>query len=313
MILKANPMNIRVQSIRKHCSGQGFTLIELLVVIAIIAILAAILLPVLNRAEQKSQGIRCMSNLRQLVFGWTMYSGDNQGKLAQNGDENDQNQLTGLTDPNVQSGAKYAQWCPGRQDEVNAADGPQLSPAGTIPANNIGNKWIALGVIYPYVNTVAIYKCPSDNTAVMSSGFGSSTSYPRVRSYSMNAWLNPITVWSGDPSAAANLKIYRRETDTVHPGPANLWVLIDENPTSINDASFICDPEIQDWIDYPGYYHNNAGGLAFADDHAEIHLWRDPAILRAISQSGGENPQSTPIQNPPMDLHYLQSVSTIIQ
>jgi prepilin-type processing-associated H-X9-DG protein len=130
----------------------------------------------------------------------------------------------------------------------------------------------------------------------------------------MNTWLSPINVWGGDANAKNTLIIYYKESQVINPGPANLWVFTDENPTGINDGSFVCDPNRGVWDDLPAYYHNNAGGIAFADGHAEIHRWHDPAVLGPVTQSSpGINQPKPPGEIPPTDLVYLQKASTVIK
>jgi prepilin-type processing-associated H-X9-DG protein len=65
----------------------------------------------------------------------------------------------------------------------------------------------------------------------------------------------------------------------VNPHPAGLWVIIDENPDSINDAAFAVKMDAQGrnaiWQDGPATYHGGGGGFTFADGHSEIRKWKD--------------------------------------
>jgi prepilin-type N-terminal cleavage/methylation domain-containing protein/prepilin-type processing-associated H-X9-DG protein len=81
---------------------QAFTLIELLVVIAIIAILAALLLPALSQAKQKSWTTTCNSNIHQIGLGMRMFADDNSETYPESGG----NIYWGATDP----GTKKPSW-----------------------------------------------------------------------------------------------------------------------------------------------------------------------------------------------------------
>ena len=242
---------------RKNLTGshRGFTLIELLVVIAIIAILAAMLLPSLARAKMKAWGVSCESNLRQLQIAWVMYADDNNQKVVSSG-------YRSPTEPTA--------WVNGWLD-FNAAN-PDNWDESTLRDPNRAR-------FAPYLQNVGVYKCPADQSRVAGK--------PRIRSLSMSQAFGGPGDWLDPAGFTANVtskkyRTYYKTSDLTIPGAANLWLLLDEHPDSQNAGGFgntmveRADGSDARIVDFPASFHGNAGGVGFADGHAEIRKWVDP-------------------------------------
>ncbi len=147
-----------------------------------------------------------------------------------------------------------------------------LDYSGNPDNTNVANLLESL--IGPHLKSSAVFKCPAD----LSKSFGTKGE-PRVRSISMNqmfrSWPEghseapPIGVWT----------IYPKTTDILRPNPSSLWVTIDENPDSVNDAAFAVKMDYQGrtatWQDGPATSHGGGCGFSFADGHSDIRKWKD--------------------------------------
>lgn len=236
----------RPPGIHRCCINRaGFTLIELLVVIAIIAILAGMLLPSLSKAKTKAQGIQCLGNLRQLNLAWTLYSGDNNDALVP---------AAWLRSPGG--------WCQG------------WLTLGTseLDNTNVLNLMFPSGKLWPYNQTLGIYKCPADRSTSKHGG----NLIPRVRSVALNQKMNSPESWLYAPDD--RFMNFKKQAQIVR--PSSTFTFVDEREDSIDDGAFgvnlLDTGNRSQLVNWPASYHNKAGGVTFADGHAEVHRWLDP-------------------------------------
>jgi prepilin-type N-terminal cleavage/methylation domain-containing protein/prepilin-type processing-associated H-X9-DG protein len=260
---------VRFSMKRSHVTA--FTLIELLVVIAIIAVLAGLLLPALTRAKSKAQGLSCMNNHRQLLFAWRMYNDDNEGRLLY---------------------ASYDPSDPTKDPYVWVLGGMDFDP--TNPSNWDVEQDIKRSPLWPYSGDTALWKCPSDRSSIQPAlGPFQGRTMPRVRSMSMNLWVGGFGGRDFGISGPGVWRIYLKESDMIDPGPAKTFVLLDLREDSIDIGNFATDmrgwpdePHEVGFLDYPASYHAGAGGLSFADGHAEMRRWLDSRTTPPLQRDG---------------------------
>lgn len=274
-------------------------MIELLVVIAIIAILAGLLLPALAKAKLKAQQVACVNNQKQLIYAWVLYADDFNDKLVVNAN-------------NVAINAGILGWVTNNLTWDNG---------GPPNAQNYDTSALANALLGPYcAKQVGIYKCPGDNSLALRG--------PRVRSISMNGQMGGGIVATISGGSQANVvnqypsekwKIFVKQSDIDNPAPVNAWVLIDEHPDSINDASFRVNMQgVQSdgsggtylWNDYPANNHGGNGVVAFADSHVQVRKWLDPALVPNPVMHA-KNTTLVPINN--ADLIWLRQATTSLQ
>jgi prepilin-type N-terminal cleavage/methylation domain-containing protein/prepilin-type processing-associated H-X9-DG protein len=245
---------------RKNYPGGAFTLVELLVVIAIICILAALLLPALAGAKMQAARAVCVSNERQLIQAWFLYSGDSNDQLVANGGD---------------SAAVSTQahlWVYG---------GNHGSPDALINDSYlIGPNYALFAKLLP---TEHIYKCPGDNFNWPV--WNAANDYlPELRSYALNSYMgvSPATD-IGPIDNTPGYKVYTKTSQINADSPVNRFVFTDVNPANICTPAFGVDMTQRVWIHYPSYLHRKRGALVFADGHVEVHHWLDPRTMPKIT------------------------------
>ncbi|MGO8676201.1 MAG: H-X9-DG-CTERM domain-containing protein [Limisphaerales bacterium] len=181
----------------------------------------------------------------------------------------------------------------------------------------------------------APFRCPADPRYGLYHGPNSSligTIIRAVRSVSMNQGVGTIDLTfsasgaghSGKPTLPTNgpwltgnhganragagpYATFGRMTDFGFASPGAIFVLVDENPWSINDASLAVIAGQSELIDYPASYHKNGASFSFADGHVESHQWLSTVMALGGDATLTSAPPGTPAYQ---DWYWLASHAT---
>jgi prepilin-type N-terminal cleavage/methylation domain-containing protein len=161
-----------------------------------------------------------------------------------------------------------------------------LGPTGTPDNTNIIH--LEKSMLSSFVKGAQVWHCPGDKS-------------DKVRSMSMNGWLNSFTPAIGD--RITDFRMNKRMSDFINPGPTDTWVLVDERNDTINDGYFEVMMSKEVIVDFPASYHDNSGCLNFADGHSETKRWLDPRTRPASAVLRSGSPRN-------VDLKWLQAHTT---
>jgi prepilin-type N-terminal cleavage/methylation domain-containing protein/prepilin-type processing-associated H-X9-DG protein len=247
---------------RPRNRGTGFTLIELLVVIAVIAVLMAILMPALNRAKEQGKRASCLSNLKQLTLAWLMYADENEEKLI-NGDTREYT-------------AMYAAGRPFNDSHYNERPWVETDWRAALTEQEKRNA-ILTGALYPYVNTLKIYKCATlERRTADAYGAASVT----LRTYAIMDSMN-CKGWTG---TSPDMKMLKKRVDIKE--PAFRAVILDDGGTGMSALGGFTTRSLrvvrggnQSWWDPPPVRHGDGTNWSFADGHADYHKWEDSRTI----------------------------------
>jgi prepilin-type N-terminal cleavage/methylation domain-containing protein/prepilin-type processing-associated H-X9-DG protein len=244
----------------------AFTLIELLVVIAIIAILAAILLPVLSRAKLKATEAYCLNNQKQMGLAFTMYVNENNNNLIQS--------HTTSGSP-IWANANDADGFWGLE---NQAPGDWVSQGQGFAMKDVQNCLVTNNLLYQYAPNVGVYHCPGDSRFNLPIGANPAVGWA-YDSYAVTENVEGIPN-SGFNESFTKVTQIRRVADCI--------TFVEQSDTrGFNNDTFAMSvngplpPITFNFVDIFATYHGDVGTFSFADGHAEARKWQDPAIKAA--------------------------------